>query len=453
MATIEGRTRSSIDALLEATVVGGSVDSLGHLILTTQGGAELDGGLIGNQITGRWSSLLNYTAGQIVGYAGQLWRSTTTNINKPPNMHTVDWQRIQGDSFDDWPETDPYFEGKSITTSGDWLFDSYTGTQPAVVLTTIAGEVENSLQSLKVSAAPSASQSFYPNAEGHVRGGDIVEVLVRAKLQSAVASATLGVKMLQNDLSGDPTPGAAGLTTVNASEADVSLTTSWATYRFTVTMASSKPRARPVIKVTAPAGSGAVFLVSYIRIRKTMQSFTATTGNVSSLTVNELLLPGSSQVNPDGSGVMGHISWDSAGKDSEWTNFTPTTANISWAGSATRRGRYKKVGSLVVASITLEGLAGSGTSFTGSPQIDLPIAPLLYTGGAVRHVGQAFMSTTVQPNWITGFCQLSAGNPTLVVGWLNPASVGDLNGWTNTFPEAAANINYATFSIAYEVAP
>lgn len=377
MASVDSRTRVSIDELINSTIISGSVNSSGHLIFLTRGGAEVDGGFIGSQNFGRWSPSASYLPGDMVGYSGQVWRSLAMHTNKPPMLSTDYWQRVHGTDVDDWPQTDTTFDGKNILTSGDWNFATYSGAAATIDLSSYALEIEGSRQSLRIQAPAGSQQSFYQTEEALVRGGDSIVVQVRMKIAGVGTGSTVYAQLLQNDTSGEPAPGAPGLVTTSPTQAAQTVTTSWATYTFNFTAAGSKPRGRIVIKTTAPSGGPITFLTSFVRVRKVATPLWVPEGYVGSLTsdnahltyalADEIHLPGGSQVMPDSSGKMGPLTWDAAGKLT-----TNPTGRLMWVGSVSGASipatTFTVVANWTVTNATPNfcNLPGTGTSPTGT---------------------------------------------------------------------------------------
>lgn len=264
MATVDGKTSIKIDELIESSIISGAVNGSGHLILTTRGGADIDAGFIAKQTFGHWSSATSYLGGDVVGYAGQTWQALSNNTNKPPALYTSIWLRIAGDSSKEWAERDPYFNGDSL--SADWDFFWKTGS-PTVVLTSVAGEFETGTQALKISVPTSAIQRFYAKDENMVRDGEIITVSVRARLSATSANARLSVQMIQN-FATDPVPLASGNVLAASVEGPQALTTSWATYNFTVVAGNTAPRAIMNIIADAGATASCVFLIDRVRIAR-----------------------------------------------------------------------------------------------------------------------------------------------------------------------------------------
>ena len=265
MATVESRTRISIDELVDGTVVSGYINSSNHLILVKRGGEEVDGGLISNSIAESWSSATAYKVGAIVGYGGMIFKALSANTNKCPALYSSVWLRLTGDSSESWVERDPFFTGDSL--SADWSFFWKTGTATAAY-TTVAGEFETGKQAVKITLSASSSQRFYVKDETVVRGGEQIIATVRAKLLSAASGVTLTTQLMQNGGDVDPLPLGSGNVYTSPDEGAQTLTTSWADYTFTMDAASAAPRA--VLSFIAATGSGAsaVVLIDHVTVSR-----------------------------------------------------------------------------------------------------------------------------------------------------------------------------------------
>ena len=263
MATVQSKTSIKIDDLINDTVVSGYVTPSGILILETRGGAEIVAGNVGSQqpIGERWTSALTYVPGDVVSYAGALWKADDTNLNDPPYIKSTSWTRLTGESPDVWAERDPYFNGDDLYAA--WDYSIKTGS-PVVSFTSVAGEFEAGTQALKISMGVSEMQQLSAFEENIVRGGDVVTVVIRAKLLSANPNAKLDAFLIQNNLLA-PTPGGIGSVEAYSDIGEQSLTTDWATYTFNITCLTDNPRASVNVIATTDSSGGAVFLIDYIR--------------------------------------------------------------------------------------------------------------------------------------------------------------------------------------------
>jgi len=263
VATVRGKTSIKIDDLINGTVNGGYINVAGQLILVTAGGAELNAGLVTKPVGEPWSSTVTYNTGDVVGYAGAVYRARQGGLNKPPVLFSSYWLHITGQSYDGWSEKDPFFDGDDRIESWEYFWKSGN---PTVAYTTTAGEFETGRQAIKISCAAGENQRFYQREENVVKGGEYIVATVRAKLLSASAGAKLQGNIMQNDATGTPTPFASGSVSAYNIEGDQVLTTAWATYTFTFLAANAKPRAGIHILAVAPAA--AVFLIDSVRITR-----------------------------------------------------------------------------------------------------------------------------------------------------------------------------------------
>lgn len=214
-----------------------------------------------------WDSAVTYATNDVVGYAGNMYISLGSSINKPPVLFGSLWKCILGFDHDSYFQLDPFFDSDVISGSGSgWEMFWTTGTVTRS-LTSTAGEFETGRQALKVVCSTSSSQRVYEKAENIVRGGELITVQVRAKLTSAAAGAWINAELLQNDVTSTPTPFATGLTTVSSVEGQQALTTSWATYTFTMTAANGKPRAMANIMCGTTSVAGTI-LIDWIEVSK-----------------------------------------------------------------------------------------------------------------------------------------------------------------------------------------
>lgn len=256
MGSVDLWTADYTDQVFDENIVDGDVVG-NDLILTTRGGVPINAGNVrgpqgipgtnGTNGTNapqpvRWSNATAYAVGAIVGYAGVLWRCKTAHTNKSPSMFTSYWEQLTAINLDDWQQLDPYFTGDQITTS--WEDFWKTGTNlPVVSLSSTAGEFETGKQALKIAFNGVSSQRLYEKVETIVRGGDFIEVRVRAKLASASSGHTLEMNLMQNDATGEPVVLASGAVTTSSIEGPQAVTAAWKTYTFTCVAANAKPRA------------------------------------------------------------------------------------------------------------------------------------------------------------------------------------------------------------------
>ena len=269
MASVESRTRISIDELVNDTIVSGHVTSSGILILTTRGGAEINAGFLAAQpIRENWSHTSLYRIGDLVGYAGVIWRAVAENTNKVPYFYTNYWTRLTGDKIDEWVELDPYFDGNNI---GDAWNSFWATGSTSFGLTSVAGEYETGIQGSKVVVAAGASQVIIPNIENIISNTDDVVVSVRVKLLSATPTATIDAQLLQNDQDNWPDFFQPGASISPSIEGPVTPTTSFETYTFHITPDDLKPRSRLAVFFNSVA-TGATFFVDSIRVNQSSGS-------------------------------------------------------------------------------------------------------------------------------------------------------------------------------------
>lgn len=265
MATVKGKTSLKIDDLINDTIISGYVSTDGNLILTSRGGAEINAGFVGSQrpIGDQWIATLEYAPGDIVSYAGILWKALNSNTNKPPALYTSLWMRLTGEIANDWTQRDPYFNGDDYNAA--WNFLIKTGS-PVVSFTSVPGEFESGTQALKVSMALSEIQWMLSRDENIVRGSDKLTVLVRARLLSSSPAASLDGVLLQSVESEGPDPGSSDTVLTPSLEGPQNLTTAWTTYPFRITCVDDHPRAMVNLIMTTTGAGGAVFLIDYVLV-------------------------------------------------------------------------------------------------------------------------------------------------------------------------------------------
>lgn len=261
MATVTGKTSDKIDELIGETIVSAEIDGTGQLLFTTQGGATINAGFVTRPIS-KWSAAVSYDVDDIVGYAGLLWKALVANFDQPPSLFTTKWTRLLGETTETWIETDPYFNGDSLSSA--WNTSIKTGSSTAS-LSGLGGEA--GLQALQINMGTSAFQRIFQTEENLVQGGEKVTVTVRAKLAASAAGVTVDASLLQNDNTGTPEPSQSGLSTTASSEGAKTLTTSWATYTFTMSAVNAKPRAIANVLVTTTSAAADV-RIDYIRVTK-----------------------------------------------------------------------------------------------------------------------------------------------------------------------------------------
>lgn len=263
MASVQGKTSIKIDELVNGTVISGSVSSAGDLLLTTRGGAVINAGSVRKPFGVTWASTTAYVTGDVVGYAGSLWKAKSDNTGKAPALFTSFWTPLSGFDVFDWSEKDPYFDGD--LASECWQFFWKSG-NPVVTLSSAAGEFESGYQALRIALAASENQRFYQKTENITRGGEVLTMTVRARLLSAAAGSYLQGIIMQNDGQGKPEPFETGSVSATANEGNQSLTTSWADYTFTYTAVAGKPRASLQLVAVAGSGAPATFLIDRVKV-------------------------------------------------------------------------------------------------------------------------------------------------------------------------------------------
>lgn len=426
MSTVVGKTSIKIDDLINDTVVTGHIDSTsGHLILGTRGGASLDAGAVIKPFGSTWSSVTAYTNGDVVGYAGALWRATGSSTNKCPALFTSLWNRLTGESLYDWVERDGYFDSDASLTES-WQMFWITGTVTSS-LDSVAGEFETGIQSLKLNMLASSFQRFYQREENIVYGGEVIQVSVRAKLLAAASGVTINAEMLQNAASGKPEPFETGITYTASAEGAATLTTSWATYTFTMTAANAKPRA--IVDVLVNTGANAaVVLVDRVKIVK------GTGPAISKVDTDKLYLPKYQEY------------------DSGWIYLSSTAWGVLPSEIALQNGagiyggtfgmpRIRRIGDIVY----MEGLvssppAGGGVIFNLPVGFrpDGDIIPVGVGSGATENSGIRILATgdVLTATSVTGFTSLNCQFPAAggaytwhIIGAAGEPAFG--SGWTN----------------------
>lgn len=265
MASVTGKTSIKIDDLINNTIVSGYVDpGSGNLILVTRGGATLNAGAIVKPFGAPWSSISSYANGDVVGYAGSLWKALGSSTNKPPALFTSLWTRLTGESLSTWVERDSYFSGDALSES--WNLFWKTGTITSS-LTKITGEYETGIQALKLDMGASSFQRFYQFEENILFGGEVVTVAIRARLLNTAPGVTINAELLQNDASGKPDPFETNVSYASSAEGAINLTTSWATYVFTMAAVNGRPRSVVDILINT-SSSSAVVLIDRVKISK-----------------------------------------------------------------------------------------------------------------------------------------------------------------------------------------
>jgi len=265
VATVDSRTKISIDELVEGTVISGYVTPDGQLILVTRGGAEINAGNVGSQqpVGDQWIPTLTYVPGDVVSYAGALWKCLFESLGEPPSLVTRSWLRLSGEVTETWAERDPYFNGDDVDAA--WDYTIKTGI-PVVSFTSVTGEFESGDKALKIQLGPSESQRLYAKEENIVQGGDVITVVVRARLLSTNLDARMSASLTQNDETDTPVLGKPGSVETAAAGVALALTTSWETYVFEITSAETKPRAIMNLVCSTTVTGGATFLIDSIRI-------------------------------------------------------------------------------------------------------------------------------------------------------------------------------------------
>lgn len=267
MASVVSKTSLKVDELLAPLVVSAAFQTNGHLVLTTHDGTMLDAGAATIPLTvASWDSTKTYKFGDVVAYLGRIWMymDSTAAANVVPVLNTDKWQGLGAVSSSVWVENDSHFDGASLSAS--WTTTQTAGVATAS-LTTTAGEFETGPRALKVSLAANSTLNIAQLDENIIHGGETVTVTVRAKLSAAAAGVTLAARLYQNDGANRPVAGATGLSSTDAVEGAQTLTTSWATYTFTITAVNSKVRAIAELRAISTAAS-AVVLIDRIKVTR-----------------------------------------------------------------------------------------------------------------------------------------------------------------------------------------
>lgn len=264
MSTVTGKTSSKIDDLLGAMVVAGEINGSGQLILTSQDGSTQNAGTLTTPLGAPWSAATAYTTGDVVGYAGALWRALSNNTNKPPARYTSIWNPITGSDHTNWMDKDPFFTGDLLSQSWDTTYKVGT---PTAALTSISGEFETGTQALKVALAPSQQLTAFQKVENIIKGGETLKVTVRARVTSLSSGSDLEAKLMQAD---DETlyPATTGVVETASVDGPVSLTASWATYTFYINAPSNQPRGNVYLRFRA-AANAATMLVDWMKVSRT----------------------------------------------------------------------------------------------------------------------------------------------------------------------------------------
>lgn len=268
MAEVTGTTALKLEDLIETSIISGRIDSSGHLILTNRGGSEIDAGYVTKPFGGAWTKHTPYENGDVVGYAGLIWKAKMANVGKVPALYTSVWTSLSGDSGSDWSEKDPFFVGDNVFDS--WEFFWKTGTSNVDVSTNLA-ELGSGSQVMRISEAVNSGQRFYNKEENIVRGGEIIKVQVRVRMTSTNPTATVSAQILQNSGDNEPDPYAVGAQFAQPLESAKPVSTAWTTYTFNVPTLVGKPRAKVHINLNSGSSGAAVFLVDWVRVTRLVE--------------------------------------------------------------------------------------------------------------------------------------------------------------------------------------
>jgi microcystin-dependent protein len=264
VATVIGKTSEKIDELLDETVVSGSIDGDGNLIFTTRGGAEQNAGSVVKMIGAPWSPDESYEAGDVVGYAGKLYKALTSSTNKPPATFTTLWKTITGEDSKDWVQADPNFNGNNFSDAWDVSEKSISS---SVAYTTTGGEFESGGRGLKITLPGVSDIVTVINKEQNLWNyNEVIAIEVRVRRVSGSALATVKGFGRVNSDSGGLTSGASGAVNTTVSPtSEVLSDTSWHTFTFMSThLENSKSRGIAGVQILAPAA--AVVVIDYIKI-------------------------------------------------------------------------------------------------------------------------------------------------------------------------------------------
>lgn len=214
----------------------------------------------------RWASATAYSVGAVVGYAGGQYKcGVATSAGESPVLSTK-WTSMSAcNPFSEWIHPDPTID--EATLGNGWSTFFTTGTASAA-LTTTAGEFETGRQAIKAVLAVSSSQRLYGIDENLVRGGEKIQIQVRAKLTAAAAGVTILGQLLQNDTTSTPAPLSTGVVTTSGVEGAQTLDTTWRTFTFTTTAVNAKPRAQAVIVLATGAGAAANVVVDWMGVSR-----------------------------------------------------------------------------------------------------------------------------------------------------------------------------------------
>lgn len=255
MATVTSKTSLKIDDLINDQIISGEVISNGHLILTTRGGALIDAGLV-SEIQGnyRWDPEAPYAPNDIVGYAGAMWKAKVGTVGQVPPAYTSVWELLVPAPLDGWFYSDPRMLGND-TTVFELFWKSGTST---VSYTSTAGEFETGTQALKIVLGATSSQRVNAREENLVKGGELIEISVRAKTLSG--SATLQPVLIQNDMANKPEIFKPGVSQTSAGTKTI--TSTWTTHKFYVEAVNGKPRA--IVNLIFDSAAGASIVIDSI---------------------------------------------------------------------------------------------------------------------------------------------------------------------------------------------
>lgn len=290
MATVTGLTAARMLEIEGASVVDGAVDGNGDLILTRHDGSVVAAGHVKGDpgekgdvgpkgsavdLTRPWSHNVGYVVGDVVGYAGRIFKAKRDNLRKAPAFYGADWDVVTAIDTNAWIERDPYFKNVYWQESYEIFWGGGTRTQD---LTTVPGEFETGTQALKLTFGANSNSWIYAHDENVVQDGEVIVARVRAKLQAAAPGTLLRGLITQNTPVDNPGPFEPGYSSAEDAGGPQQLTTEWQTYTFVIPVNPGKPRARALILVEAWTNPATVLIdyITYTRSRKFMDRTTQT---------------------------------------------------------------------------------------------------------------------------------------------------------------------------------
>lgn len=207
-----------------------------------------------------WDFVTTYATGQLVGYAGAVYRSLENNTGCPPFMYPSMWHRVTStDPATKWTQSDPTFEGDILERSWETFWK--TGTVSTLLHT---AATEYGRYGVRCFLSASSSQRLYEFNENILLPGNYIRVEARCRLASA-GSVTIEGLHMANDASGAIQPFGAGAVGVSGGVQTFTSTT-WQTLYFYMAAANAKPRVRSQLIVY---NTGATSQTLYIDSIKT----------------------------------------------------------------------------------------------------------------------------------------------------------------------------------------